>query len=180
MEKLSQWIQQRVTGWAALVGLVVFVLFVALVLPRVAETGETAVPTPDTMLTYSASTLYQMAEGLGKEGRAAFIRARWTFDVIWPLVYTFFQVTAVTWLARRTFEKESPWQKLNLLPLAAMLFDFLENSATSLVMARYPAETAVIAPLAGILTLIKWLLVGGSSILIIMLAGLALYKRIRQ
>lgn len=180
MKKLSQWIQQRVTGWAALVGLVIFVLFVALVLPRVAETGETAVPTPDTMLTYSASTLYQMAEGLGEEGRASFIRARWTFDVIWPLVYTFFQVTAVTWLARRAFAKESPWQKLNLLPLAAMLFDFLENSATSLVMARYPAETAVIAPLAGILTLIKWLLVGGSSILIIWLAGLALYKRIQK
>jgi len=48
---------------------------------------------------------------------------------------------------------------LNLVPVAAVGFDFLENTATSLVMARYPADCPLAAALAPGLTLVKWILV---------------------
>ena len=57
--------------------------------------------TPDTSLYYTAADLYRMAEGYGPQGRTAYIRARFTFDVAWPLVYLAFLVTALSWLINR-------------------------------------------------------------------------------
>lgn len=174
----SERLYRLATGRVTLAGTALFVLFVTVVLPAwTGQDGETAVPTPDLMLTYSATTLYQIAGQLGESGRADYIRTRFTFDVVWPLVYTFFLVTAISWLVRRGFCQTSIWQKANLLPLAAALFDLLENVSTSLVMARYPAETAVIAELAGVFTLVKWLLVSASFVALATVAFRAVFSK---
>jgi len=180
LNKVSERLHRWATGWVALTATAVFVLFVALVLPRVAGGGDTAVPTPDTMFTYSADTLYQIANALGETGRREYIRARFTFDVVWPVVYTTFLVMAISWLTAFAFPAVSLWQKANLLPLAAVLFDLLENLATSLVMARYPAKTAVIAQLAGLFTLVKWVLVGAAFVVLVGTAVQALRRKIQS
>jgi len=99
--------------------------------------------------------------------RQAYLRARWTFDLVWPLVYTAFLSLAISWVYRRAFAAESRWQLVNLVPVAGMLLDYLENSATSLVMARYPALTSGIAHLAPLFTLTKWVCVNGSFVLLL-------------
>jgi hypothetical protein len=45
------------------------------------------------------------------------------------------------------------------------LFDYLENLSTSLVMLRYPAQTAVVDILAPVFTALKWGLLGVSFVL---------------
>ena len=85
-------------GWLALAALVIFLLFTALVLPGQAagsdaRTGGTR--QPDTSLFYTPAELYGMAEAFGPDGRQAYIQARFTFDVVWPLVYGLFVVTAI-------------------------------------------------------------------------------------
>lgn len=176
MIRFSHWLQKRTTGWLALAALLLFVAFTALVLPRQAAQAEQvtgSARSPDTALFYTAAQLYGWAEAYGAEGRAAYVRARLTFDVVWPLVYTFFLVAALSWLMPRAFPAGSVWARANLVPLPAMLFDFLENGATALVMSRYPASTPVVDALAGLLTFLKWLLVGGSfALLLVGLAGL--------
>jgi hypothetical protein len=117
---------------------------------------------------YSADQLYQMAESYGEEGRAAYIRARFTFDLIWPVVYVVFLTTAISWVNRRAFAADSLWQRTNLVPVLGTLLDYLENIATSLVMARYPNPTAVVDTLAGLITALKWVFVGGSFVLLVM------------
>ena len=107
-----------------------------------------------------------MAEAYGEAGRQAYIHARFTFDVAWPLVYTFFLVTAMSWLFQRGFPPESPWQLANLVPLLAALFDFLENMTTSWVMARFPEPAPLAGILASLATPLKWTLVGGSVLLL--------------
>ncbi|MBN1149545.1 MAG: hypothetical protein JXA78_19950, partial [Anaerolineales bacterium] len=82
-------------------------------------------------------------------------------------VYTFFLVTATSWLYARGFEQRNRWRLANLAPLAALLFDYLENLSTSLVMLRYPARTPVIDVLAPVFTLVKWLFVGCSFVLLL-------------
>jgi hypothetical protein len=60
-----------------------------------------------------------------------------------------------------------------------MLFDYLENLATSLVMARYPAQTIIVDLLAPTFTFLKWLLIGGSFALLVfnlVLAGRNWYR----
>ncbi len=61
----------------------------------------------------------------------------------------------------------SRWQRANLAPLLGALFDTLENLSTSLVVWRYPQQTAVVDVLAPVLSLVKWLFVSGSFVLLV-------------
>jgi hypothetical protein len=182
LKRLSDWLVRVSTGWVALAALAIFLLFSALVLPRQAssaaeETGDAA--SPDMSFYYSAGDLYGMAESYGASGRAAYVRARFTFDLVWPLVYALFLVTAISWTSRQAFPPGSPWRLANLLPLLAALFDYLENIATSVVMLRYPEPAALIGALAPLFTMAKWSLLGLSFLLLF--AGLALlvWQRLR-
>jgi len=156
-------------GWAALLSLLVFLLFGALVLPiqsRAAENCSASVGSPDTSLVYSARDLYQMAEFYGEAGREAYIRARFSFGLVFPLVYTFFLVTCISWLLSKALPVSSSWRVLNLVPLAGMVFDFLENFSASAVIGRYPLESPLAAALAPAFTFMKWVFVGGSFLLL--------------
>ncbi|NIV29382.1 MAG: hypothetical protein GWN58_07700, partial [Anaerolineae bacterium] len=100
-QRISDWLRRASTGWVALSALLIFLLFSALVLPQQAtkaeeETGSS--DSPDTSFFYSPSDLYRMAESYGEQGRQAYIRARFTFDLVWPLVYTFFLTTSIGWV----------------------------------------------------------------------------------
>jgi hypothetical protein len=157
-KRISDWLRQVPTGWVALAALVIFMLFTALVLPQQAskaaqETGGAV--SPDTSFFYVPDDLYRMAEAYGERGRQAYIRARFTFDLVWPLLYTLFLATAISWVFGRAFALDSRWQRANLAPLWGALFDYLENLSTSLVMLRYPAQTAVVDLLAPVFTALK-------------------------
>jgi hypothetical protein len=180
---ISAWLRGVSRGWVALAALVVFLLFTALVLPQQAtkagqETGSAE--SPDTSFFYTPGDLYRMAESYGEEGRQAYVRARFTFDLVWPLVYTFFLVTAISWVSGKAFAPESRWQRANLAPLLGALLDYLENLSTSLVMLRYPAQTAVVDLLAPLFTALKWGVLGASFVLLLGGIVLAAWHWIRQ
>ena len=153
-----------------LITLLVFLLFSAIALPgqsaKVASYSGSA-GSPDLSAYYSADDLYEMAETYGVEGRKAYIKARFSFDLLFPIIYLVFLCTAISWINRRIFKTGSAWQLTNLLPIAAFLFDLLENSAAALVIQRFPARTPFVAALAGYFTLLKWLFVGGSFIMLV-------------
>lgn len=183
MRRLSGWIQKVSKGWVTLIALIIFLLFTALVLPRQASTAASNTGdewTPDLSFYYTGDQLYQLAQAYGEEGRAAYIHARFTFDLVWPLVYMVFLTTGISWLFRRAFAAHSIWQFTNLAPLFGMVLDYLENIATSLVMARYPSPTGVIAALAPIFTMVKWILVGGSFVLFLVGVVAGVGKMIRK
>jgi tetrahydromethanopterin S-methyltransferase subunit B len=176
--RLSDWIHGIANGRVAISALIAFLLFTALVLPGqassvAANTQDAA--SPDTSFYYTAVDLYQMASEYGEEGREAYIQARFTFDLIWPLVYAVFLSTSISWTYRRAFALESLWQRANVVPVLAALFDYLENISTSLVMFRYPIATPVLDSSAGIITMVKWVFVVGSFALLLigMILGVA-------
>lgn len=168
--RLSSWISSVLDGWVAGSALAIFVLLTILVLPGQASRAEAeagGAGSPDTSFYYTAADLYRMADAYGADGRKSHIQARFTFDLVWPLVYTLFLCTGISWLNRRAYGAESLWQLANLVPISGALFDYLENLSTSLVMIRYPAETGVVAAVAGPFTLLKWLFVGASMLLLL-------------
>lgn len=166
-KKLSDWIHRVSTDGVALSALVIFLLFTVLVLPgQAAPTKAKNLGSPDTSFYYTAEDLYQMAEAYGEEGRQAYVRARFTFDLIWPLIYTVFLSTGISWVCRRAFTPQSLLQRANMLPLLGALFDYLENISTSVVMMRYPNPTPVVDGLAAGFTMAKWLFVSGSFVLL--------------
>ena len=170
-ERISDWLHRVSNGYVALAALAIFVLFTLLVLPGQAASGDADtedVGSPDLSLLYSPADLYRMAEAYGEQGRQAYVRARFTFDVVWPLVYTFFLTTAISWLYGRGFPPGSTWRLANLAPVLGALLDYLENLSTSLVMARYPARTPGVDWLAPVFTLSKWVFVFASFTLLLL------------
>ena len=182
IKRASDGLHRISTGWVTLIALAVFLLFTALVLPSqsAASAGAEGVGSPDTSFFYTPSDLYRMAEAYGPEGRSAYVRARATFDVIWPVVYTAFLATAISWLTRRGFAPGSLWQRANLAPVLGLLFDYLEGIAASIVMLRYPERTAVIDSLVPLFTMAKWLCVGGSFVLLVLVAVVALTRMTKR
>lgn len=181
--KISNGLRLSSPGWLALLALVIFGLFTALVLPAQASQAATQAGeagSPDLSLWYTPSDLHRMAEAYGEAGRQEYVRSHFTFDLAWPLVYTFFLVTAISWLFARGFPLTSHWQLANLAPLAAMLLDFLENISTSLVMLAYPQPLTVIAWLAPIFTFLKWMAVGLSIILLLVGVAAAILSGLRK
>ncbi len=184
-KRLSDWIHRVSNGWVALSALIIFLLFTALVLPGQAARAETDTGdagSPDMSFYYTTDELYRMAEAYGKDGRNAYVRARFTFDLIWPLVYTAFLCAGISWVNRRAFGPDSPWQRANLAPVLGALFDYLENVSTSLVMIRYPGETPVVDILAAVFTMVKWVFVNGSFVLLLVGVVVAVWRwaRVRR
>jgi hypothetical protein len=182
-KRLSDFLYKITNGWVALLALVVFLLFAGLVLPGQAASAETYsgnAGSPDLSFYYSEQDLYHMAEVYGEQGRGAYVRARFTFDLIWPLVYTFFLCTAISWVYASAFTANSLWRAANLVPALAMLLDYLENLSTSLVMLRYPHPTIVVGSLAPLFTMLKWILVIGSVGLLFAGAAIAIWLRVKK
>ena len=179
LKRLSDFLYRRSSRPVTLLAILIFALFVAFVLPAQAErAAAVAGPagSPDMSYFYSSADLYRMAEAYGPGGRSAYVRARFTFDLIFPLTYLFFLGTSLSWvLLRAVPHAESRWRWLNLFPLFGALFDYLENIAASLVMLRYPLHTPVADVLAPVFTLIKWFFVNGSFVILLPAALLALW-----
>mgnify|MGYP000350516057 CR=1 FL=1 len=120
---------ERINMWYVVISFIIFVTFMVFVLPSMSnymdeKTG--GADSPDTSLIYSGNELYDMAEDYGKEGREAYILVRFTFDIVWPLVYTFFLLSTLAYLYKKNRLKPV-YIFILFIPLSAMMFDFLEN-----------------------------------------------------
>ena len=169
VKRSAERLARGVRGWMAVGTMLLFVLFTAMVLPAQAEAGAfytDSYAAPDTSLWYSPGDLYAAAEAWGRDGRAAYVQARVTFDVIWPLVYGTFLLTTLAWVWARATAAGSRWRGVALLPVVTVMLDYAENVCTATVMARYPARTPVLAELASLFTAGKWLTLSASFLLL--------------
>ncbi|MHA6511537.1 hypothetical protein [Tessaracoccus sp. Z1128] len=183
VDRVAAALARGVRGWMAIGAVVVFAVFTAMVLPAQAEAGAfytVRYPAPDTSLWYSADDLYAAAEAWGPDGRAAYVHARVTFDVIWPLVYGAFLVTTLAWVWARGAAPESRWRGVALLPVVAVALDYAENICTATVMARYPARTPLLPDLAPFFTAGKWLALSASFMLLAIGVVIAIAARFRR
>ncbi len=175
--------RKRTVKWIwVMLASVGFILFVTLVLPWISDYGTRIigdVDSPDESFIYSAKDLYAMAKSFGPSGRRNYILLRWTFDVIWPLVYTTF---LVLWIAKLTsYLKGGRWvESLYFLPIAAMILDFIENIGATIVMMRYPSSSGAMAYVTPVATFLKWGVIFLSFGMVLILMVSLIYQRIRK
>lgn len=180
---ITSWLEEKSTGKLTIVGLVLFVLFSVLFLPvqsQQAESYSQGMGSPDTSLFYTPADLYEMANAYGEEGRIAYINARFSFDIAFPILYTFFLTTAISWFAKRVLAQQSGLHSGNVLPLYAFVFDFLENISTSMVFKNFPEQSRFWASLAPFCTLVKWIYVAASFVLLLGLVIGYIIQRVRK
>lgn len=168
--RLSDWLNRVATGRVVLAAMALFLLYIVLLLPSQSRIGDVdfmAVGYPDLSLWYLPADLYRMAEAYGAEGRAAYLRSRITFDIVWPLLYVAFLSTSLSWVYGRIPRGSRLWRRANLAPLVAGALDLIENICLAVVMLRYPARTPWLDLLAPVITLTKWLLISSSFLLLV-------------
>jgi hypothetical protein len=154
--------------------LALFFLFIIFILPGQSASAKKYsgdAGSPDLSLFYSSSDIYKMAEQFGDAGRRAYVQARFSFDLIFPIVYGFFLITSISWLFGKLTNDTSRLQMLNLIPAAGVLFDFFENISASIVINRFPESSPIFAAFTPFFTFIKWAFVGG-SFFILLITGL--------
>ena len=160
---------------------VVFLLFTALALPAV-NTYTTSIigasESPDTNFSFNIDKIFSILDSYGKEGRSFYIIVRWTFDVVWPLIYSSFLITGIAYLARRSTCGMK--HRFIYVPLIAVAFDFLENIFATILMVTYPLELQVFAYLLIISSILKWVILGLSFIIIIFLLARFTIKKIKN
>ena len=134
-----------------------FVLFTAGVLPLIANITTNVIgvsESPDTSFNFNVTSLYEILESYGRDGRNFYILMRWTFDVVWPLVYTGFIISLIAYFTK--VNTINYHLKRYIFPLLAILFDYLENTFATIVMVIYPIEIDFISYLLFISSIIKW------------------------
>ncbi len=145
---MERWLRKHV-GWPITAfSSVIFILFILLVLPKVSAYTAVAIGgegSPDTELLYTGETLYNIAGSYGLAGRQLYVLLRWTFDLIWPMVYGVFLISLSIGLTHTI--KHKAIRKMYLLPMGAVIFDYLENTFVTIVMLSYPQKLITIGEL---------------------------------
>ncbi len=173
MDKLIAWLAKPIVFT---IGIAIIILFLLLILPNEASKAATYTPEGasfDTSFFYTPADVYTKAAAYSAEGRTAYIRARWTFDLVFPLAYGFFCLTAIAFGGSKLKINKKVLQVLILLPILAVFFDLAENTMVSLVMANYPTEYVFLAFAAAISTLCKWICVMSAFSLALVLPAFA-------
>jgi hypothetical protein len=110
---------------------------------------------PDLLYGFTAADLYTRLEAFGEEGRRIYFRAE-LVDLVYPLAYSFSFAFLMGLPARRLLRADSPWRLVCLIPLVAMLLDYLENACFFTVLLRWPARLDAVATLASVFNVGKW------------------------
>jgi hypothetical protein len=75
-----------------------------------------------------------------------------------------FLFSSIGGLLYRSGLKDTFVNKLVLLPLGSMIFDYLENISSSIVMWRYSLRTPIVDYAVTVFTPIKWIILGLSFV----------------
>jgi hypothetical protein len=167
---LNNWLVKNAKGWLILVFMGLFFLFNLVVMPSGQKWlggGINEVGSIDLTLGASPATLFNKVAAYGEQGRNVYRLFALTADIAYPIIYSIFLGLAITFLFRRIFPLDSRWQKLNLLPFAALTFDVLENLSIAALLTTYPQQITSLAILTILLNLIKWMCAGGSTLLVL-------------
>lgn len=156
---LSNTLKKYTNGWVMLAFLALMLLFGMFIVPTIGsklEASSGGSGPIDLLFSYTPEKAYSMIESYGDEGRALYRTFAMTGDVIYPVVYSILFSLIITWLFQRSFAASSKLQMLNVVPLGAWLFDWLENINIVTMLSLYPSKPAIVAQLASLCTTIKW------------------------
>lgn len=110
----------------------------------------------DMTFTTSPQQVYAVLDALGTEGRMFDLTHIVTLDLVFPFAYTLFLSIAITYVLLRYLRKESPWFRLNLVPLVAGAADYCENVGVITLLLSYPARLDIVALWTSLMYSIKF------------------------
>ena len=153
----------RLANWRVLsLLLAVYGLFAGYLLPQAEQrinalTGKALGPI-DLTAGFNPERTLRMVADYGPAGRSYYATIETTLDVLYPLVYALLFAVMLTMLYRR-----APVQvlhRIQLLPVAALLLDLLENATIVFLLRTYPDQSQLVATVCEGVKLLKWVVAG--------------------
>ena len=133
-------------------------------------------PILDSRLGYTFAEANHLFTVLGEQGRQLYTTLQ-VLDLIFPLGYGISMTLALTGIITRLFPEGHSMEKTILIPILAMIFDYLENITIATMIASYPNLSPLVVNIANIFTLLKWSCIILALVLLVVLAMLALVKK---
>ena len=157
----------------------VFVFFMVVILPAVsmATVEQGLTESIDTNFSFDPASIYRIVEAYGPSGRAYYIWQRWTFDLIWPLVYGLPLFSTLNRFIPKLFRFRT---MIVFLPLFATILDYLENVTFTVLVSLFPTEIPLLAVLGVTISAFKWFALGTSMMIVSILPIIGLFSLLRK
>lgn len=149
----------RIASWKTLVPLVsLYVLFPAYILKNLSSRMDALAGRPvgpiDLLFGYDPARIQQMVAGYGPEGRAVYAQGELTADIAYPIIYSLLLCIILSLLFRN--RPYAPFRLVNIVPLAILLVDLIENTCIVYLLKSYPTTSVAVASVCSALTNLKW------------------------
>lgn len=178
LKKLSDWIYGKAHGGLVLLFLGLQILYASFILPRFQPKNNEELL--DLQLGFDKATAYRILESYGEAGRAEYIQFAAIWDILFPIIYTVFNVLLVSFLVRKSFPNNTKLRLLNLVPLISMVLDFNENFGNIQVTKTFPELSEFWVNYASTSGIIKWIFSGIGIAITIALLLSWLTKAVRR
>lgn len=110
----------------------------------------------DMMVLYTPEQAYAHLAAMGEAGRAFDLTHIVPLDFVFPFLYTLFSAVTITWLLHRWLPAQSRWHRLNVVPLAGGIGDYLENFGIIIMIMAWPSPLPDIARFTMVAGLVKF------------------------
>ena len=135
--------------------IIFFVLAMIFLLPYMSSLGEELPASIDTNFFYSMYELKNLILLFNDSHIETYINIRWSYDVIWPVIYTFFFVMMNIRL--NIIRKKKLINLFTIIALLPFIFDIMENILITLILSFKNARINLIFLLASFSSALKWL-----------------------
>jgi hypothetical protein len=175
---ISNWGYEISSKKMVFLSTIIIVLFGIFVLPKASDSAKAyseGVGSIDIGFGNTGADLIEIVEQYGVEGRESYLKSRWTFDLVFPMVFTFFGFTVNSFLLKKLAWDAGKYFWVNILIVVGMAFDYLENIFASFLILTIENPSLIIANLLSIFSVLKWMFVlGGFATIFIFLLLLAI------
>ncbi|WP_020598596.1 hypothetical protein [Spirosoma panaciterrae] len=149
----------RIASWKRLLlGVVLYIPFPVYIFKQLEAEMNALAGKPlgpiDLVIGYDPARVMQMVADYGPEARGLYAQGELTYDLAYPLIYTFLLGVILSLIFRN--RAYAPFRLVNLVPIAVWAFDLLENACIVYLLKSYPETSTTVASLCSVLTNLKW------------------------
>lgn len=159
MLSLNAWIQRQATGRAVLLFLIpaqmIYFVMLMITLPEVQQFALDNKLFDLSPGGYSYEHAVRLLSNLGETGRDVYLKQQLPLDFIYPALFAISSALLLSWVLVKRHPKESMVFILIWVPIAAGVFDYLENVQIIRMLLNFPEISHQMVRLSSTMTILK-------------------------
>ena len=156
----------------------ILTLFISLIMvlitgPKIEEYAHGMLIMDVLFFGYDIDYVNALFKTLGKQGRSVYLYQQIPVDMIYPIAYGFFSSLSLAWIIKKqNIEIKKIYLFICMIPLLAMIFDFIENSSNALLLIDYPNISSSHVLFSSLFTNLKYLCLLSSLIIFLIFSSI--------